>query len=41
MTKNGYDLIVIGAGSAGSAAAGNAAGAGKRVALIKHPDRKK
>jgi pyruvate/2-oxoglutarate dehydrogenase complex dihydrolipoamide dehydrogenase (E3) component len=34
MTKNEYDLIVIGAGGAGSTAAGNAAGSGKRVALI-------
>jgi pyruvate/2-oxoglutarate dehydrogenase complex dihydrolipoamide dehydrogenase (E3) component len=34
MTKNEYDLIVIGAGGAGSTAAGNAAGMGKRVALI-------
>ena len=34
MTKNEYDLIVIGAGSAGSPAAGHAAGLGKRVALI-------
>jgi len=34
MTNNEYDLIVIGAGGAGSTAAGNAAGSGKRVALI-------
>jgi pyruvate/2-oxoglutarate dehydrogenase complex dihydrolipoamide dehydrogenase (E3) component len=34
MTKNEYDLIVIGAGGAGSTAAGSAAGLGKRVALI-------
>lgn len=34
MTKKEYDLIVIGAGGAGSTAAGNAAGSGKRVALI-------
>ena len=34
MTKNEYDLIVIGAGGAGSTAAGNAAGSGKHVALI-------
>lgn len=34
MTKNEYDLIVIGAGGAGSSAAGNSAGSGKRVALI-------
>jgi len=34
MTKNEYDLIVIGAGGAGSTAANNAAKMGKRVALI-------
>ena len=34
MTKNEYDLIVIGAGGAGSTAATTAAGLGKRVALI-------
>ena len=34
MKKNEYDLIVIGAGGAGSTAAGNAAGLGRRVALI-------
>ena len=34
MAKNEYDLIVIGAGSAGSTAATTAAGMGKRVALI-------
>lgn len=34
MTKNEYDLIVIGAGSAGSTAAGHVAGLGKRVGLI-------
>ena len=34
MTKNEYDLIVIGAGGAGSTAAGNAAGSDKSVALI-------
>ncbi len=34
MIKNEYDLIVIGAGGAGSTAAGNAAGLGKRVALV-------
>ena len=34
MTKNLYDLIVIGAGAAGSTAASTAAGPGKRVALI-------
>ena len=32
--KNEYDLIMIGAGNAGSTAAGHAAGLGKRVALI-------
>ena len=34
MTENEYDLIVIGAGGAGSTAASTAAGLGKRVALI-------
>jgi pyruvate/2-oxoglutarate dehydrogenase complex dihydrolipoamide dehydrogenase (E3) component len=34
MTNHEYELIVIGAGGAGSTAAGNAAGSGKRVALI-------
>ena len=34
MAKNEYDLIVIGAGGAGSIAATTAAGMGKRVALI-------
>jgi pyruvate/2-oxoglutarate dehydrogenase complex dihydrolipoamide dehydrogenase (E3) component len=34
MAKNEYDLIVIGAGGAGSTAANNAAKMGKRVALI-------
>jgi dihydrolipoamide dehydrogenase len=34
MAKNEYDLIVIGAGGAGSTAANNAARMGKRVALI-------
>jgi pyruvate/2-oxoglutarate dehydrogenase complex dihydrolipoamide dehydrogenase (E3) component len=34
MTKNEYDLIVIGAGGAGSTAAGSAAESGKRVAMI-------
>jgi pyruvate/2-oxoglutarate dehydrogenase complex dihydrolipoamide dehydrogenase (E3) component len=34
MAKNDYDLIVIGAGGAGSTAAGVAASMGKRVALI-------
>jgi pyruvate/2-oxoglutarate dehydrogenase complex dihydrolipoamide dehydrogenase (E3) component len=34
MTKNEYDLIVVGAGGAGGTAAGNAAGYGKHVALI-------
>lgn len=34
MAKNEYDLIVIGAGGAGSTAATTAAGMGKRVALI-------
>ena len=34
MTKNEFDLIVIGSGGAGSTAAGTAAGMGKRVALI-------
>jgi dihydrolipoamide dehydrogenase len=34
MDKNEYDLIVIGAGGAGSTAANNAAKMGKRVALI-------
>ena len=34
MTKNEFDLIVIGSGGAGSTAAGTAASMGKRVALI-------
>lgn len=34
MTTDEYDLIVIGAGGAGSTAAGNAAEMGKHVALI-------
>ena len=36
MVKNEYDLIVIGAGGAGSTAASSAAKMGKRVALIEH-----
>ena len=34
MAKNNYDLIVIGAGGAGSTAATTAVSMGKRVALI-------
>jgi succinate dehydrogenase/fumarate reductase flavoprotein subunit len=37
MTKNAYDLIVIGAGGAGGTAA-NAVDSGKHVALIERVD---